>query len=262
LASLIVFVCFAIKGDNAMREAEMSVPLNSYVAMWLKKPVLRLVYNDFFDRIVRCTVPGTTLEVGGGIGNLKEKLNHVLSSDIQFSPGLDFVADAQSMPFREAKISNIVMLDVLHHLEFPALLFREAARVLHPGGRLVLVEPAITLGSTVFYRFIHPEPVKMSVDPLTVGIPDRERDPYDSNQAIPTLIATRYRERFHQEFPELRIIQTSWFSFLAYPCSGGFKKWSLLNPLAATLLLGLERRIERVLGRIFGFRLLLVIERR
>jgi 2-polyprenyl-3-methyl-5-hydroxy-6-metoxy-1,4-benzoquinol methylase len=43
-------------------------------------------------------------------------------------------------------------VDVLHHLEFPVVFFREAARVLRPGGRVLMVEPAITWGSSFFYR--------------------------------------------------------------------------------------------------------------
>ena len=51
-----------------------------------------------------------------------------------------------------------------------------------------MVEPAITWGSSLFYRLFHHEPVRMSADPLTVGKPDAMRDPYESNQAIPTLL--------------------------------------------------------------------------
>src|SRR5207253_869867 len=83
---------------------------------------------------------------------------------------------------------RMVMVDVLHHIEFPAVFFREVSRALRQGGRAIMVEPAITWGSTLFYRLIHHEPVRMSADPLAEGTPNPQRDPYDSNQAIPTLI--------------------------------------------------------------------------
>ena len=101
--------------------------------------------------------------------------------------------------------ANIVMVDVLHHVEFPLSFLREAQRVLRSGGRIIMVEPAITLGSTLFYRLLHQEPVRTSSDPLTEGTPNPRRDPYDSNEAIPTLIATRDLERFEGAFPSLRI---------------------------------------------------------
>lgn len=240
----------------------MSDALSNYRSVWERKPVLRTLYNDLFDRLAACCVPGHTLEVGGGIGNLRDKIDGLISSDIQFAPWLDLVADAQKLPFRDGTISNIVMLDVLHHIEFPALLFREASRVLRPGGRLVMIDPGITIGSTLFFRALHHEPVRMNADPLLEGSPDQNRDPYDSNQAIPTLLATRYREEFHAMFPDLTIRETEWFSFIAYPFSGGFKSWSLISERMARFVLGLEKYVERPLGRFFGFRLLMVIEKK
>src|SRR4051794_22332283 len=103
----------------------MSEALNDYRSAWTRKPVLRLVYEDFYDRIVRACVPGITIEIGGGIGNLKAHLADVISTDIQFAPWLNCVTDAQRLPFAEDSVANIVMVDVLHHIEFPALFFKE-----------------------------------------------------------------------------------------------------------------------------------------
>ena len=130
-----------------------------------------MLYGDLFDRIVSRCAPGQTLEIGGGIGNLKEKIASLWTSDIQYSPWLDLVADAQRLPFPSGSLDNVVMLDILHHVEWPLLFFRETARALRSGGRIVMVEPAITWGSTLFYRFIHHEPVVMSVGPLVEGVP-------------------------------------------------------------------------------------------
>jgi SAM-dependent methyltransferase len=234
--------------------------LQLYRAIWQRKPVLRVIYNDFYDRIAATCVPGVTIELGGGSGNLKERLDDVIATDIQFAPWLDAVADAQYLPFAPCSAANIVMIDVLHHLEYPTAFFREAKRVLQPGGRVVMVEPAITWGSSLFYRLIHHEPVCMSADILGDGQPD-PRNPYDSNQAIPTLLATRDRNRFHNLFPGLRIVRADWFAFAAYPLSGGFKRWSLISENFARRLLHVERRIESVVGQFGGFRMMLVIDK-
>jgi SAM-dependent methyltransferase len=202
-----------------------------------------------------------TIEIGGGIGNLKERLADAITTDIQPAPWLDCVADAQRLPFAAASAANIVMVDVLHHLEFPVRFFREAERVLRPGGRVLMVEPAITWGSTLFYRLLHHEPVRAAADVLMDGEPDPRRDPYDSNQAIPTLLVTRQRDRFHGLFPGLRIARVDWFSLAAYPLSGGFKSWSLLSARMARRMLRAERAIEPLLGRFTGFRMMLVVEK-
>jgi SAM-dependent methyltransferase len=242
--------------------AAPSESLDSFRKIWAEKPVLQLIYDDFYARISARCRPGRTIEIGGGIGNLKQQqLNEVISTDVQWAPWLDCVADAQRLPFAAACAANIVMVDVLHHLEFPLAFFREATRVLQPGGRVIMVEPAISWGSTLFYRFLHREPVRSRADVLVNGSPRADRDPYDSNQAIPTIIATRERERFHRLVPELKMERVDWFSFAAYPLSGGFQPWTLLRPALARALLAVERKLEPALGRFMGFRMMLVVEK-
>jgi SAM-dependent methyltransferase len=239
----------------------MSESLQQYSDMWHRKPVLRMIYNDFYDRIAEACVPGLTLEIGAGIGNLKQRLPHVLATDIQFAPWLNCVTDAQHMPFAANVAANIIMVDVLHHIEFPTIFFQEAHRVLRHGGRIVMIEPAITLGSTVFYRLFHHEPVRILVDPLAAGSPNSTRDPYNSNQAIPTLIATKDRDRFNRLFVNLKIIRVDWFSLAVYPLSGGFKRWSLISEKLAHRALKIERAIEPLVGRFIAFRMMLVFEK-
>jgi SAM-dependent methyltransferase len=235
--------------------------LHAYRQIWQRKPVLRVIYDDFYDRILATAAPGLTIEIGAGVGALKERDPGIIAVDIQGAPWLDCVADAQRLPFADASVENIVMIDVLHHVEFPALFFREAARVLAPGGRVIMIEPAITWGSTLFYRLMHHEPVRMRADPLRHGTPDPRRDPYGANQAVPTLIATRDRRRFEQKFADLRISRVDWFSFMAYPLSGGFKRWSLLTEGMARRTLAIERAVERPLGHWAAFRMMLVVEK-
>jgi SAM-dependent methyltransferase len=242
-------------------EREASGQLADHRGIWDRKPVLRLVYEDFYDRIAAACRGGRTIEIGGGIGNLKRRLTDVVATDIQSAPWLDCVADAQRLPFADGCAANIVMVDVLHHLEFPLVFLREAARVLRPGGRVLMVEPAITWGSTLFYRLFHHEPVRTSADVLEDGSPDPHRDPYDSNQAIPTLIATHDRDRLHRLCPTLRIAAVQLFSLAAYPLSGGFQPWSLIGEGVARRLLRLERALEPALGRFAAFRMLLIIEK-
>jgi SAM-dependent methyltransferase len=242
-------------------KAPQSDQLDQFRAVWNQKPTLRLVYDDFYDRIAEACHPGVTIEIGGGIGNLKQRLGNVITTDIQLAPWLDCVADAQRLPFAPASAANIVMVDVLHHLEFPIVFFREATRVLRPGGRVLMVEPAITWGSSLFYRLFHHEPVRTSVDVLGDGEPDPCRSPYASNQAIPTLLATREWQRFHRLLPMLRIARVEWFAFAAYPLSGGFQPWSLIGARLARRVLRVERAIELALGRFMGFRMMLVVEK-
>lgn len=235
--------------------------LREHRLIWERKPVLREIYSDYYRRIVEQCVPGLTLEIGGGSGNLKEFKGDVLSTDIVWVPWLDAVADAQALPFNDGSFQNIVMVDVLHHIESPMAFFREARRILADNGRIVFIEPAITPISGIFFRWFHPEPVEMDVDPFVDPVKDPGRVPFDANQAIPTLLFVKYRKTFEGRFPGLRIRIVKRFSPFVYPMSGGFRSWSLLPNLAAKTALKLERVVEEPLSTFLAFRILVVIER-
>lgn len=230
-------------------------------AAWETKLVLREIYHDLYRRMAAQCRPGRTLEIGGGSGNLKRFLPEVVATDIQAAPWLDAVTDAHFLPFAGASFDNVVMFDVLHHLARPRLFLAEAQRVLRPGGRLVMVEPAITPVSFAFFKLLHPEPVRMDEDPLADGPPPPDRDPYDSNQAIPTLLFGRHRARLERAFPALRVARVERLSMFGYPLSGGFRPWSLLPQGAVKPLLRLEDALAPVLGPLMAFRLLAVMER-
>ena len=228
---------------------------------WQNKPVLRAIYEDYYRRIVNACVHGATLEIGGGSGNLKQYLDNVISTDLVPTPWIDAAADAQALPFADASFGNIVGVDVLHHIEHPKRFLAEAARTLKGNGRLILVEPAITPVSSVFYRWFHPEPVDMSCQPLVEAETDPQRAPFDANQAIPTLLFGRFLNEFAAQFPTLRPLSVERFNLFAYPLSGGFRAWSLLPAGLARPLLKLEERLNPKLGKLMGFRLFLVLAR-
>ena len=229
--------------------------------LWQQKPVLRIVYEDLFRRLREQCVPGSVLEIGGGSGNFKDSDPDTLSLDIQPLPWVDAVADAYDLPFAEGSFDNIVLLDTLHHLERPGLFFRDAARVLRPGGRLIMIDPMISPLSHFFYHYFHPEPVDMDADPLGDGQRDPDRDPFASNQAIPTLLFFKARARFENAFPEFKLLECRGFALFAYPLSGGFRPWSLLPAFSAPALLWLEKGIEGLLAPLMGFRMIVVIEK-
>jgi len=236
--------------------------LERYREIWRRKPALRAVYADIYRRIGAFRRPGRTLEIGGGSGNLKDHAPDVVSTDILLAPWLDAVCDAQRLPFADGSFANIALVDVLHHIERPVRFFHEAARVLEPGGRLICCDPAITPLGGLVYRLFHHEPVDMRAHPLAEGPITPGRDPYDSNQAIPTLLTGRYRAALAEKVPVLPLVALERFSFVAYLLSGGFRSWSLLPEFAASPMLRIEWALRHVFGRLAALRLIAVYEKR
>ena len=246
--------------DFEKHRPAMTDRLHEYDIIWRRKPVLRAIYQDCYRMIVSRLRPGGTLEIGGGVGNLKAYSPGIVSLDIQFASWLDVVADAHRIPFSSGSFDNIVMFDVLHHLENPRWFLIEARRILRSGGRLIVCEPAITPISYLFYKLFHPEPVRIGEDPLTDHGPPKGRDPYQANQAIPTRLFVWDRSRLEQAVPGFRVGEVKLFSLLAYPLSGGFRSWSMLPVSFVNPLLRWEERLLPFLGRVAAFRLLGVIE--
>lgn len=246
-------------------DQQLDARLAEHRRIWDEKEVLRIVYGDYYQRLLgACPPTGRLLDIGGGSAHVKAFRDDVVTLDILPFPGIDVVGDAHELPFADGTFSGLVMLDVLHHLERPVAFLKEAARVLQPGGRLAMMEPGITPVSWWFYHFVHQEPVVLSQDPFAMTARQPGKDPFDSNQAIPTLMfgTAKGRARVAETVPELRVSTVDWLSVGVYPLSGGFKPWCLVPKGVAARGIALEDKLPRLLRRAAGFRIFTVLERR
>jgi len=126
-----------------------------------------------------------------------------------------------------------------------------------------MIEPAMTTLARRFYHHFHEEPVDMRADPFAPVAINPDRDPFDANQAIPTLLfATEVaRKRVEQTIPAFRVRSVEWQSLFAYPMSGGFQKWSLVPGVLVGPMLALEKRIPNFIKTHLAFRMKIVLER-
>ncbi len=240
----------------------MSDILGQHREIWKKKPLLRHIYTDWYRLICENLKKGKTLEVGSGTGNFKEYKPDIISSDIDKQPWLDLVCDAHKIPMKNSSLGNIVMIDVLHHLNEPLKFFDEAYRVLKPGGRIVMLEPYPSKISLFVYRLVHPEPFIFETDYKSLRKNNKSKQPWDSNQAIPYLLFTKYRDQFENEFEsKFKILKIDKLTFFLYPLSGGFgAKQFIPNPLV-----GMGEKIEKKLSifkEVLAFRCFIVIEKK
>ena len=194
---------------------------------WQRKPLLREIYSGFYQRILKlidARAHGRIVEIGSGIGNLKQHLPEAICTDLFPNPWLDLVCDGYEIPFQDGSLSHLILFDVFHHLRAPNAFLREARRVLSSTGRLILFEPYISWASFPIYGLIHHEPVawRTPIDPRE-ALP-RPRDYYAAQGNATRLF-------FHRElagWPEgWELFQIEAFSSFAYLLSGGFSKPAL-----------------------------------
>jgi SAM-dependent methyltransferase len=231
---------------------------------WSHNEALRTLYHRWYQQVRDHLPPpelGPWVEVGSGPGFAGEVIPELELSDVVRAPWHRYEADAEALPFGEGDLGAIVVFDVLHHIPRPSSFLTEAVRVLQPGGRVVMCEPYVSPLSFPVYRWLHEERCDFAVDPFGGG-PTTSGDPFEGNQAIPTLLLMRRRQDLERRFPELRATHVEALAGPTYPASGGFSHRPLLPIRAWRALLALEDRLPEPVFRLVGFRLLAVLERR
>jgi SAM-dependent methyltransferase len=233
--------------------------LREHERAWNKRPLLRRIYRDWFELIASrlSDADGETIELGSGIGRLREVIPGLVTTDVEETPWADRVVDAASLPYGDRELANIVLLDVYHHLPRPAAFLDEASRTLRAGGRIVMLEPYVSPVARLGYR-LHHERLELRGD----GFAENEStDPLDANIAQTTLAFFHQRREYERRWPELPVIERRLLSSLVYPLSGGFTKPALLP----SRLYGPATAVERALSPLLplvALRSLLVVERR
>src|ERR1700737_886844 len=113
---------------------------------WDRRPVLRKIYETFYREIaLHLADPrqGRIVELGSGIGVAKEFIPNCITTDIFPNPWLDQQENAYALTFTDSSVSNLILLDVFHHLIYPGTALKEFHRVLRVKGRVIMLERAM-----------------------------------------------------------------------------------------------------------------------
>jgi len=233
--------------------------------VWAQNRALQALNAELYLRVAAHLPPpalGRRIELGSGPGFAREFIPDLELTDLVRAPWHDREVSAEALPFANRSLGALVLFDVLHHLPSPRRFFEEAARALAPGGRIVMCEPYISPLSYPIYKFLHEEPLDLGADPLALNDVAGARDPFDANQAIPTVLFGRGRQAFEEAFPTLAIQRVEHMSGFSCPASGGFSHGSFLPWPLWSLLHRIDGRLPPALLRWTGFRMLVVLERR
>ena len=230
---------------------------------WDSKPLLREIYYGLYRQIAAQIDParrGPVVEIGSSIGRIKEVLPACITTDLEAHDWLDRQENAYALTFPAGSVSHLILFDVWHHLQFPGTALAEFHRVLEPGGRVILLEPAISWLGRVTYGLLHYEPVGLR-DAIAWTAP-AGFDPQTSGYYAAQGNATRqfWWRQASAHLTQWHVRSVVPIVSLTYFATGGFSRPQIGGPRFFRLVQAFERVAARA-PRLFASRLLVVLEK-
>ena len=182
---------------------------------------LGILYQEWYELISKnlSVIDGINIELGCGASFIDKTNKSIKKTDVFLNSNTDFKLNAMNIGENfENEISNLILVNVFHHITNPELFLKSAEKALLAGGRIIMIEPSNNYWSRLVYKLIGHEPFDTrqiewefeSIDPLL-----------DSNQALSWIIFERDYEKFKNLFPMFSLIQKKNIMPFSYLLSGG-----------------------------------------
>ena len=230
---------------------------------WKRKPLLRTLYGDFY-RLISNHLSGLSeskiVELGSGLGNIHDVIPECIRTDLFPNPWIDQIENAYKLSFADESVSDLILTDVFHHLKYPGTALHELHRVLRKGGRLIMLEPCISMLGVLVYGALHDEPIAVTKD-IEWFAPDTwnpENIDFYAAQGNATRIFVT--EKYRPNLKNWQSTKTIRLSAIAYAASGGFSKPQLYPTALLPLIKSLEKALD-LFPALFATRLLVILEK-
>jgi SAM-dependent methyltransferase len=228
---------------------------------------LKFLLRKRFSWMQRYLGPQTyAVEVGCGAGfsELFLRAGTLELTDAEPRPWATRVVDAQALPYADASVDAIIANNVIHHLAYPDRFFRSAARVLRPGGHVLIQECNCSWTTQVALRATDHEDFDFSADPFDSTRPCNDADdPWSANCAIPNLLFDDL-DRFREHYPEFTVLDSGLSEFFVHFNSGGVTASVPYLPLpwaAMRVVDVIDRVLVAIAPRVFASQRRVVLRR-
>tara|TARA_B100000945_G_scaffold314425_1_gene312026 strand:+ start:219 stop:941 length:723 start_codon:yes stop_codon:yes gene_type:complete len=182
---------------------------------------LGILYQEWYNLISKylSVMDGINIELGCGASFINKTNKSIKKTDVFLNANTDFKLDAMEVGEKfEHKISNLILVNVFHHISNPELFLKSAEKSLLEGGRIIMIEPSNNFWSKLVYKFIGHE----KFDTKQIDWDFASKDPLlDSNQALSWIIFERDFNKFKNSFPMFSIIKKKNMMPISYLISGG-----------------------------------------
>ena len=219
---------------------------------------LGFLYQDWYKLISKnlSEVDGINIELGCGASFIDQTNSSIKKTDVFLNSNTDFKLDAMEIGTKyENKISNLILINVFHHISNPELFLKSAEKSLLSEGRIIMIEPSNNFWSRFIYKLVGHE----KFDPNQIGWGFDSKDPLlDSNQALSWIILKRDYKKFKNLFPSLCLLKMKTIMPISYLISGGHSHNTKINKTFIKII----RTIETLFfDKYFGMFNLICIEK-
>ena len=229
------------------------------------KPAIYYYLRWMYTKIEKNLIGKRILEIGSGPGLSTKFINNknITLTDLLFWPNSNVNGniDATSLPFVANSFDSAFAVDAIHHISYPDKAIVELCRVVRPGGKIIIIEPYVSLFSFLIYKFFHDESTtwnyKIPVNGKTVSetASDGEQSTLQallSNQ----LLAFEILHKIHKDVS----LSITYFSPISFFATGG-----LSDPLSTpkkliAFLIKIEQLLPQNILKLIAARQILFIE--
>ncbi len=209
------------------------------------------------------------LEVGAAAGFSKNfiRCKDFKISDFSDHAHLDYKkVDAQNTGFEKNKFDFVISSNMIHHLPFPLIFFKEMHRILKNKGKLIIFDAHCSFLLQLVLILMKHEGFDFTKDVWSETEPATDKnDLWSGNSAIPYLIFNndeKFKKKLGDKFKILHLEKCECFLFLN---SGGVTSKTFYIPLSNTflkLIILFDRFLCKFFPKIFALGYKIVLEKK
>ena len=227
------------------------------------KDLIKIIYNNYYKKIKKNIYTSNKkkiLELGSGGGNIKKVIQNCITSDQFKNKNIDRIENIYKINFKKNSVSNIILIDVFHHLQFPNLALKEIHRVLIKNGRIIMIEPAMGFIPRIIYKIFHYEPNGFNLKINWNHTPKRisSLNQYFAAQSLPWRAFFLKELNLRSKF-KIKLIKP--FSDFAFLLSGGYSYKTFYPKFLYSLIKLIDKILTSISIKIFSARMLIVLEK-
>ena len=202
------------------------------------------------------------LEVGAGaaISNIFVSRNIVRTDILPFNE-FNVLGDCamERLPFKDSSFDAVLAFDSIHHSEQPSKAILELLRVTRKGGKIILVEPFVSLLSYLPYKIFHHEDTSWNFkEQGSIELSLQNHNPETGDQGVSRFIINQLSNWRSTNFPKLTV-STTYLSPFSFFATGGVSRPLKTPEIFVKVLIKLENLIPNFIMKFLASRVILTI---